>query len=229
MPRKTIIYKQSDIDYIWGENKYILINQVKEYRTLLIVEDNLGIVYKVLANLFINQRNKPTITIAVDKNLAFKLLSKNKYGDIYDYSKVDYINGNSNIVLTCLEHGDFQVKPNNHLRLRNTNCPKCSYENNSGSYASIYKYNPLTETNLYMFKLEDDNGVFYKIGLSNNPKLRLSSLCQYLKSKEIIEIISGKVEELFPIEQELKKYFKELKINYEPSYKFDGYTECFKW
>jgi hypothetical protein len=66
-------------------------------------------------------------------------------------------------------------------------------------------------------------------GLSNNPKLRLSSLCQYLKSKEIIEIISGKVEELFPIEQELKKYFKELKINYEPSYKFDGYTECFKW
>lgn len=43
----------------------------------------------------------------------------------YDYSKVDYINNKTKIIIICKKHGDFLQNPNNHLR--NTNCPKCKH------------------------------------------------------------------------------------------------------
>ena len=50
-----------------------------------------------------------------------KAISKN--GDIYDYSKVEYINSKSKVIIICKEHGDFYQRPNNHLK--GQNCPIC--------------------------------------------------------------------------------------------------------
>lgn len=41
----------------------------------------------------------------------------------YDYSKVNYIDSHTKIVITCPIHGDFEQKPNNHLN--GANCFKC--------------------------------------------------------------------------------------------------------
>lgn len=45
------------------------------------------------------------------------------HGDRYDYSKTNYITAKAMVTVICPIHGEFQVKPNNHLS--GCNCPKC--------------------------------------------------------------------------------------------------------
>ena len=45
------------------------------------------------------------------------------HGDKYDYSKVNYINEHTKVIIVCPIHGDFLQQPNSHLSKRN--CPKC--------------------------------------------------------------------------------------------------------
>ena len=46
-----------------------------------------------------------------------------KYGNTYDYSKVEYVGNKDKVCISCPEHGDFWMTPNNHLR--GHRCPKC--------------------------------------------------------------------------------------------------------
>jgi hypothetical protein len=46
------------------------------------------------------------------------------HGHRYDYSKVDYINSNSNVKIICLKHGIFNQLPLNHINL-SQGCPIC--------------------------------------------------------------------------------------------------------
>lgn len=38
-----------------------------------------------------------------------------KHGDKYDYSKVNYVNSKTHVIITCPKHGDFKLTPNDHL------------------------------------------------------------------------------------------------------------------
>lgn len=49
--------------------------------------------------------------------------SKKIHGNVYDYSKVDYLDSSSNITIVCIKHGEFYPTPNNHLR--GSGCPTC--------------------------------------------------------------------------------------------------------
>jgi len=46
------------------------------------------------------------------------------HGNRYDYSKVNYIDANAKITITCLNHGDFEQTPYTHKN--GSGCPKCS-------------------------------------------------------------------------------------------------------
>ena len=48
------------------------------------------------------------------------------HGDKYDYSKVDYINNYTKVIITCPEHGDFEQFPHSHLQ--GNGCQKCYEE-----------------------------------------------------------------------------------------------------
>ena len=49
-----------------------------------------------------------------------------KYGNKYDYSKVEYINCHTKVCIICPEHGEFWQTPDAHLH-KNA-CPKCGFE-----------------------------------------------------------------------------------------------------
>lgn len=49
--------------------------------------------------------------------------AKQKHGDRYDYSKVKYVNANTEITVICAKHGEFPILPTRHLR---SNCLKCT-------------------------------------------------------------------------------------------------------
>lgn len=52
----------------------------------------------------------------------------------YDYNKVNYVNSQIKVTITCPEHGDFEQIPNSHLS--GHGCPKCMYEKNSKQFRS---------------------------------------------------------------------------------------------
>ena len=63
----------------------------------------------------LSQSNKTEIFISK----AIKI-----HGNKYDYSKVEYINAKTKVIILCNIHGDFSQTPSNHLS--NFNCQKCS-------------------------------------------------------------------------------------------------------
>jgi len=59
-----------------------------------------------------------------NKNQIFINKSKKIHEDKYDYSKVQYVNAKTKIIIICKEHGEFCQTPSNHLS--KYNCQKCS-------------------------------------------------------------------------------------------------------
>ena len=55
------------------------------------------------------------------------------HGDKYDYSKVEYVNNSTPVVIVCPEHGDFEQSPNNHFN--GNGCPKCARATQSARQA----------------------------------------------------------------------------------------------
>jgi hypothetical protein len=52
--------------------------------------------------------------------------AKKVHGDKYDYSNVEYIKNDVNVLIGCKKHGYFKQLPLNHLQ--GEGCPKCRYE-----------------------------------------------------------------------------------------------------
>lgn len=59
---------------------------------------------------------------------SFVEKSKTIHGDKYDYSKSVYRGSKQKLIITCREHGDFEVSPNNHLC--GCGCNKCKAKKN---------------------------------------------------------------------------------------------------
>lgn len=49
------------------------------------------------------------------------------HGNKYDYSKVNYVNTQTKVCIICPKHGEFWIKPNDHLS-RKYGCHKCGWE-----------------------------------------------------------------------------------------------------
>ena len=51
------------------------------------------------------------------------------HGDKYDYSKTNYKNNKTHVIVTCPKHGDFLIRPDKHISLKQ-GCSKCADEEN---------------------------------------------------------------------------------------------------
>lgn len=71
------------------------------------------------------------------------------HGGKYDYSKVEYVNTSTDVVIICPIHGEFPQKPCNHLA--GNGCPECGKQKQGGKrsheehVAAIAKTNPNVE------------------------------------------------------------------------------------
>lgn len=104
-------YDYSNVNYTKGCNKINII--CKEHGE-----------FEQIASSHLSGNNCPKCVggIKYDTN-EFIRIAKLKHSDKYDYSKVNYINNHTNIIIICKEHGDFEQKPQNHLS--NSGCSKC--------------------------------------------------------------------------------------------------------
>lgn len=78
---------------------------------------------------------------------------KEVHGDVYDYSKVNYINGKTKVEIICKEHGSFNITTDCHKKgARCTSCVSYGFDLNEPAI-------------LYYIKVF--NGLAYKIGITN--------------------------------------------------------------
>lgn len=54
----------------------------------------------------------------------FIVEANNHYKGLYDYSKVEYKNTMTKVIVICPTHGEWEVTPDNHIG-KNSGCPKC--------------------------------------------------------------------------------------------------------
>lgn len=99
--------------------------------------------------------------------------AKEKHGNKYDYSKVDYKGENESVCITCPTHGDFFQLPISHLR--GSGCPGCLKEKLGQTketfiqkaravHGDKYDYSKVEYTNVYtkvciICHEKDENGV----------------------------------------------------------------------
>ena len=52
--------------------------------------------------------------------------AKEKFGDRFDYSKVNYVDSRTKVCIVCPEHGEFWINPSTFLNSSVHGCPECS-------------------------------------------------------------------------------------------------------
>lgn len=98
--------------------------------------------FKQIANQHLQGHSCPKCNfdqMAKDRALGKELFinkSKLLFGEKYNYSKVEYINGQKKVCLVCPIHGEFKVTPNNHLS-KKSGCPICNESKLESELASI--------------------------------------------------------------------------------------------
>lgn len=87
--------------------------------------------------------------------------SKNKYGDNFDYSNINYTDYVSNIELFCKKHGTFTTTPLRHLK-SSDGCRSCKIQRLSLNFSNRYSHLP---TYIYYIKIIHENKNYFKLGI----------------------------------------------------------------
>jgi len=112
-------YDYSKVEYVNSKTKVIII-----------CPDHGGFEQRTWSHL--EGQGCPHCAIKAKKEAATKTTeefiaeARKVHGDKYDYSKVEYVNSNTKVIITCPEHGDFEQRPSGHLR--GSQCLQCAIE-----------------------------------------------------------------------------------------------------
>lgn len=154
----------------------------------------------------------------------------------YDYKLTIYQKINVKVKIICPIHGLFTQLANNHLA--GSGCKDCfkieaskiKSENPTGW--SIKEWNIKANKSksfdgfkVYILKCWNKDEEFYKIGRTFNTLFERFKFNKLPYNYEILKIIKGNCEEIFRLENDLKRINKEYK--YIPILKFKGRNECF--
>lgn len=91
-------------------------------------EQNMPLLLEAAALDFKLKKNgaiNPFYHNSYERGLFFIQKAVEIHGNTYGYSKVEYVNNNTKVILTCRTHKDFEQIPNNHIR--GGGCPACSH------------------------------------------------------------------------------------------------------
>lgn len=77
------------------------------------------------------------------------------HGNKYSYDNVEYVTAKTEVIITCKTHGDFPQLPTNHL------------SGNGCSACGNYGFDTTLPAILYYLKVQFDNTLAYKVGITN--------------------------------------------------------------
>ena len=99
------------------------------------------------------------------------------HDNFYDYSKTQYVNQRTNVIIICPKHGEFEQKADSHIRGKG--CSKCGYEseNHYGVHDwTLEQYKKIEETCLKRYGakryLDSDEGIERMNKIRNDEKFK---------------------------------------------------------
>jgi Zn finger protein HypA/HybF involved in hydrogenase expression len=114
-------YDYSKTEYIDSKTKVTIIcNEHKEFEQLPSNHYNYG------CGSCGHSKNVRNVELKEKCKNNFEIKSNNIHNNVYSYTKSCYVDANTKVTVTCKEHGDYDITPNNHLRGKG--CPKCGKE-----------------------------------------------------------------------------------------------------
>ena len=140
--------------------------------------------------------------------------AKLKYGDKYDYSKVEYNGNKTKVCIICPIHGEFYMTPNNHLQ--GNGCPSCTrpfYMFKENKLKLLKEYDLENMSYHQLMELISTNAIpseFKKLVYSESGSEKRKDTI-----KELIELYETKTEEEVDeilddeVDEEAKKYEEE--------------------
>lgn len=211
-------------DRLKNSHPYLtILSPYTKSRAFVIVQDQYGIKYKVIANTLL-QNQIPTIQTALDKTNCFITKAINIHKNKYMYDKVIYTNNKNKVIITCPYHGDFLQTPANHLQ--GQTCPKCNVGGYSKSHWIRFCNNKKdSEPKVYIIRCFNTQENFIKIGRTSNSVFKRFSYKLLPYEFEVIKEIKGSPSFVFDKENELHKLCRHFQ--YYPKIYFEGITECF--
>lgn len=105
----------------------------------------------------------------MDTTTSFITKAVLMYGEDYDYSKVEYINSHTKVIIICKTHGEFSIRPNDHLRGKG--CKECGILS-----ASAKRKLGLPEF-IYLSNIKHHNKYTYNNAVYINGGTKLSVTC----------------------------------------------------
>lgn len=146
------------------------------------------------------------------------------YGDIYDYSKLTYLDSSSKVEIICKLHGSFFQKANYHLK--GYGCPTC---NPRGYTKTFFKNHCIKNNNglgiFYIIRCFNDSESFYKAGITSmSIEARYAGNVKMPYNYEVIYSKENDPISIYNFEIDFLKRFKTQK--YKPNIYFGGVTEC---
>ena len=111
-----------------GRYDYSKVNYINNYTEVIIICPNHDVPYEFKQTPNSHMNGRGCNLCGGNKKLTLEefIEKANKVHGIgmYDYSKVNYMNNCTEVIITCPKHGDFSQTPNNHLSGKG--CSKCS-------------------------------------------------------------------------------------------------------
>ena len=145
----------------------------------------------------------------------------------YDYSKAEYVNSITKVIIVCPEHGGFLQTPSNHLC--GIGCPECANENKGWNRTKFINKCESKDGygTLYVLECYNENEKFIKFGItSRSIEERYDSKTAMPYNYRILAECTGTPEMIWNIEKGLKRQMKLQ--HYVPQIVFGGHaTECF--
>lgn len=158
---------------LWGD-KYDYSEVIyKNFNSRIILTCDQGHRFEQLASSHLNGFNCPHCSgLAKKTTEQFVVEAKAKFGDKFDYSKVDYVNSRTPVIIVCPIVGEFEMQPIQHL------ISKTGYTaEHAMMFADVYRQEPQT-TEYFIERATKTHGDRYNYSKS-----------VYLNVKDDIEII----------------------------------------
>jgi very-short-patch-repair endonuclease len=122
---KTICFISKAIKIHGDRYNYSNVNYINAKTKINIICKEHGIFEQTPSNHLYNYNCQKCAKNYKLDTLKFIDKAKQIHNDVYDYSKVNYINADTQIIIICKTHGEFTQIPDFHIN-RKCGCPKCA-------------------------------------------------------------------------------------------------------
>ena len=160
---------------------------------------------------------------------------KDRHGNLYDYTLVDYKDAKTPVKIICKNHGIIEQSPDTHKK---AGCRLCADEELKGKYSKIYfqKYpdRKFRDAFLYYLKFQYEDEIFFKVGVTTTSIFsRFGTVNKNIISLDIVNVKKTTLYDAWKMEVDIQKKHGD-KFRYKPilegnslrKYRI-GQTECF--